>query len=237
LYPALKVFIEGDAIILAILERKDDEAGKYCVSRACGLALNMLSIIQRYNAKSRKYKLPILELGIGICYQNSPPTYLLDGKKKIMISPAINSADRLSSCHRTLRRTIDKNRRAFNLYVYQSAQESEKPLSDDEIILRYNVNGIELNEAGFNKLAKEIDLKTMNCMIPEMQKEPIIIHTGKFPLVAGTFQSLIIREEWVQELNTVNYQPSGKVNRKYYEICTQVRLKKYVEQQESMGRE
>ena len=236
-YAALKVFIEGDAIILAILERKDDEAGKYCVSRACGLALNMLNIIQRYNAKSRKYKLPILELGIGICYQNSPPTYLLDGKKKIMISPAINSADRLSSCHKTLRRTIDKNRRAFNLYVYQSAQESEKPLSDDEIILRYNVNGIELNEAGFNKLAKEIDLKTMNCMISEMQKEPITIHTGKFPLVTGTFQSLIIREEWVQELNTVNYQPSGKVNRKYYEICTQVGLKKYVEQQESMGRE
>ena len=236
-YAALKVFIEGDAIILAILERKDDEAGKYCVSRACGLALNMLSIIQRYNAKSMKYKLPILELGIGICYQNSPPTYLLDGKKKIMISPAINLADRLSSCHKTLRRAIDKNRRAFNLYVYQSAHESEKPLSDDEIILRYNVNGIELNEAGFNKLANEIDLKTMNCMIPEMQKEPIIIHTGKFPLVAGTFQRLIIREEWVQELNTVNYQPSEKVGRKYYEICTQVRLKEYVDQQESMGRE
>jgi len=235
-YAALKVFLEGDAIILAILERKDDEAGRYCVSRACGLAMNMLSIIQRYNAKSRKYKLPILELGIGICYQNAPPAYLLDGKKKIMISPAINLADRFSSCHKTLRRILDKNNRAFNLYVYQSPTDGGKDLSDDEIILRYNVNGIELNQSGFTKLAQEIDLKTMNCLIPEIQKEPIVIHTGKFPLVTGTFQRLIIREDWVQELNTENYQPAEKVERKYFEVCTQDALKEYVEKQESRSR-
>jgi hypothetical protein len=236
-YGALKVFIEGDAIILAILERKDDEAGKYCVSRGCGLAINMLSVIQRYNAKSRKYKLPILELGVGICYQNAPPAYLIDGKKRIMISPAINLADRLSSCHKTLRRVMDKGGKAFNLYVYQSTGDGDKGLSDDEIILRFNVNGIELNQAGFEKLTKEIDLKTMNCLIPEIQKEPIIIHTGKFPLVTGSSQRLIIREDWVQELNTVNYQPSGKVNRKYFEVCTMDILKKYVEKQENRGRE
>jgi len=153
-----------------------------------------------------------------------------------MISPAINSADRLSSCHKTLRRIIDKDSRAFNLYVYQSDKDAQKSLSQDEIILRYNVNGIELNQAGFNKLSKEIDLKTMNCLLPELQKEPIILHTGKFPLVTGTFQRLIIREDWVQELNTVTYQSSGKVNRKYFEICTQYALKKYVAKQENMGR-
>jgi len=236
-YAALKVFIEGDAIILAILERKDDEAGKYCVSRACGLAINMLSVIQRYNIKSKKHKLPILELGVGICYQNKPPSYLLDGKKRIMISPAINLADRLSSCDKTLRKVTDKSSRAFNLYVYQAARETDKGSSEDEIILRYNVNGIELNEAGFNKLAKEIDLKTMNCLIPEIQKEPIIIHTGKFPLVTGTFQRLIIREEWIQEMDTVNYKPAGMVNRKYFEVCTQEALKKYVKKQENAGGE
>jgi class 3 adenylate cyclase len=216
-YGALKVFIEGDAIILAILERKDDEAGRYCVARACGLAINMLNVIQKYNGKSRKYNLPILELGVGICYQNAPPAYLLDGKKRIMISPAINLADRLSSCHKTLRRFLDKNGKNFNLYVYESGKDEDNVLSDDEIILRYNVNGIELNEAGFKKLASEIDLKTMNCLIPELQKEPIIIHTGKFPLVTGTFQRLILREDWVQELSPLDMKVLGKVNRKYYD--------------------
>ncbi len=234
-YGALKVFIEGDAIILAILERKDDEAGRYCVSRACGLAINMLNVIQKYNGKSKKYNLPILELGIGICYQNAPPAYLLDGKKRIMISPAINLADRLSGCHKKLRRVLDKNNREFNNYVYESGKNKDNALSDDEIILRYNVNGIELNEMGFKKLTSEIDLKTMNCLIPELQKEPIIIHTGKFPLVTGTFQRLILREDWVQELNPVDLRVIGRVNRKYYEVCTQYALKQYVEKQESNG--
>ena len=231
-YGALKVFIEGDAIILAILERKDDEAGKYCVSRACGLAINMLNVIQKYNAKSKKYNLPILELGVGICYQNAPPAYLLDGKNRIMISPAINLADRLSSCNKTLRRVFAESDKAFNLFVYQSDIDKGKALSEDEIILRYNVNGIELNEAGFKKLTSEIDLKTINCLIPEIQKDPIIIHTGKFPLVTGTFQRLIIREDWVQELNSVDLKILGKVNRKYYEVCTQEALKLHIKQQE-----
>jgi hypothetical protein len=231
-YGALKVFIEGDAIILAILERQADEVGKYCVSRACGLAINMLNVIQRYNAKSMKYKLPILEIGIGICYQNAPPAYLLDGKKRIMISPAINLADRLSSCSKTLRKVLDEKERPFNLYVYQAGEEQDNVLSEDEIILRYNVNGIELNETGFNKLTREIDLKTMNCLIPEIQKEPIIIHTGKFPLVTGIVQRLIVREDWAQELNPVNFKTVGKVNRKFYEICTHNVLKEYIEKQE-----
>jgi len=232
-YGALKVFIEGDAIILTILERKKDEVGKYCVARACGLAMNMLNVIQRYNAKSIKYKLPILELGIGICYQNAPPAYLLDGKKRIMISPAINLADRFSGCNKTLRRTLDTKGMPFNLYVYQAGQEPDPVLSEDEFVLRYNVNGIELNEAGFDKLTKEIDLKTMNCLVPGIQKEPIIIHTGKFPLVTGIVQRLIVREDWVQELNMFNLQTVGKVNHKYYEICTNVALKDYIEKQES----
>jgi hypothetical protein len=231
-YGAMKVFIEGDAIILAILERKEEESGRYSVSRACGLAINMLNVIQRYNAKSRKYKLPILELGFGICYQGQPPAYLLDGKKKIMISPAINSADRLSSCHKKLRRTFDRNSKPFNLYVYLAGQNSSASLSDDEIVRRYNVNGIELNEPGFKKLAAEIDLKSMNCRIPELNNEDIRIHTGKFPLVTGTYQRLIIREDWIREVSAKDFQVKGKTDRKYYEICTNPILTKYVKSRE-----
>jgi hypothetical protein len=80
----------------------------------------MLYVIQKYNAKSRKYNLPVLELGVGICYQNAPPSYLLDGRKRIMISPAINQADRLSGCSKLLRRVFDKDRTPFNLVVCQA---------------------------------------------------------------------------------------------------------------------
>ncbi|MBW2502711.1 MAG: hypothetical protein JRD39_07190 [Deltaproteobacteria bacterium] len=234
-YGALKVFIEGDAIILAILERRDDKGGKYCVARACGLAINMLYVIQKYNAKSRKYNLPVLELGVGICYQNAPPSYLLDGRKRIMISPAINQADRLSSCSKLLRRVFERDRTPFNLVVCQAGGDRMTPGSDDEAVLRYNVNGIELNGTGFTKLAAEIDLKTLNCFIPEVQAEPIIVHTGKFPLVTGSFQRLIIREDSVWDFNPVEQRIQGRVARKYYEISTLESLKQYVENRESAG--
>lgn len=231
-YGALKVFIEGDAIILTILERKADKRGKYTVSRACGLALNMLNVIQKYNVKSKKYNLPILELGVGVCFQNAPPAYLLDGKKRIMISPAINLADRLSSCNKNLRRIFAGEPKPFNLYVCQMENQDDKLPGDDENMLRFNVNGIELNAAGFKKLAGEIDLKTINCRISGLQKDPILLHTGKFPLVTGTFQRLIIREDWVQGLDPATYRPSEKVDRKYYEVCTQKAVRQYVESYE-----
>jgi hypothetical protein len=82
------------------------------------------------------------------------------------------------------------------------------------------------------KLAREIDLTTINCLIPEVRKNPIIIHTGKFPLLTGSFQRLIIREDWALELNPTAFEVMGKVNRKYYEVCTHNALKQYVENQE-----
>jgi hypothetical protein len=72
----------------------------------------------------------------------------------------------------------------------------------------------------------------MNCSIPELHDEEIRIHTGKFPLVTGTFQRLIIREDWVKEVDGTDFQIKGKTNRKYYEVCTNPILSKYVKSRE-----
>ena len=109
-YDASKVFIEGDAIILSIFESKDTPQGCYSVARACGLAIRILQIVHRYNIKNEENNLPILELGIGICASQGPPAYLFDGDSKIMISPAINLADRLSSCDKKLRKRLKKSK-------------------------------------------------------------------------------------------------------------------------------
>ena len=97
-YGATKVFVEGDAIILAILEQEGAPA--LSVSRACVLAREMIEIVGGYNHLLQRAGLPALELGIGISYQDSAPMYLLDGEHRIMISDALNESDRLSSCER-----------------------------------------------------------------------------------------------------------------------------------------
>ena len=63
-YRAEKVFIEGDAIILSIFEHKDTPQGWYSVARACGLAIRMLQIVQRYNIKNQENNLRSWNLGL-----------------------------------------------------------------------------------------------------------------------------------------------------------------------------
>ncbi len=227
-YGAIKVFIEGDAIILAIFEREKTPEGWYSVARACGIAMNMLFIIKRYNEKSKKNQLPILELGIGINYLESSPTFLFDGNQRIMISSAINIADRQSSCSKPLRKILSKMKPAFNLYVYQTASEEDILKTSDDIFVRYNVNGIELNPGGFKKLSNEINLTTIKADIPELKRKNIKLHTGKFPLTSGRFQRLIIRESKIRQVHPDTLASLKPTNRSYFEVCTHPAVYQYV---------
>ena len=219
-YGAVKVFIEGDAIILAIFERERTPEGWYGVARACGIAMNMLFIIKRYNDKSKNNQLPILELGIGINYLESSPTFLFDGNQRIMISSAINIADRQSSCSKPLHKIFSKMKPAFNLYVYQTASEDDMLKTSDDISVRYNVNGIDLNPDGFKKLSKEINLTTFDTDIPELKRKNIKLHTGKFPLTSGRFQRLVIRESKIRQIHPDTFASLKLTNRSYFEVCT-----------------
>jgi hypothetical protein len=219
-YGAEKLFIEGDAIILSIIEHKDASKGQYCVARACGLAVRMLHIVQRYNEHSIQHNLPILEVGIGICYNDGSPTFLFDEDRRIMISPAINIADRLSKCTKPFHKPAYNNNRPFNLYVYKIASEKDSIAETDDMVFRYNVNGIELNADGFEKLSKEIHLKSMESHLPDLQEEKIKIHTGKFPTVTGEYQRLVIREGRIPEVVPDEFRVIRQTDQKYYEVCT-----------------
>jgi hypothetical protein len=228
-YCAEKVFLEGDAVILAISEHEDAQREWYCVARACGLASSILQIVQKYNSKSEKHQLPVLELGIGISYTNSAPTFLFDESHRIMISPAINAADRMARCTKPLCRGIQNPEYPFNLYVFRTASENNDQAPEDTLFLRYNVNGIELNAKGFTKLSQEIDLQSFTCHIPELQTETIKVHTGKFPTRTGKYQRLIIREARIPIISPHDFSIIRKTDQKYFEVCTHPLLYDHVE--------
>jgi hypothetical protein len=228
-YSAEKVFFEGDAIILAIFEHEDTPEEWYCVARACGLARKILQIVQKYNSQSEKHKLPVLELGIGISYNNSPPAFLFDESNRIMISPAINAADRMSKCTKPLSQAIANLKNPFNLYVVQKASENSAATPTADMYLRHNVNGIELNAEGFEKLSQEIDLKPLECHIPKLQAEKISVHTGKFPTVTGKYHRLIIREDRIPVISPHDFSIIRKTDKKYYEVSTHPLLYEHIE--------
>ncbi len=224
-YGAVKVCIEGDAYILAIYERENAPEGWYSVARACGLGVNMLSIIRRYNLRSKKYQLPALELGIGITYRDVAPTIFFDGEHQIMISSAINLADRLSGCSKGIRKKISENREPFNLYVFQAASDADVSSTADDLSLRYNVNGIELNDTAFEKLSGEIDLKAVEAVIHKKKRK---FYTGKFPTVTGIYQRLVIREDRIPKIDPETFEIKALTDKTYYEVCTHPKLYEYI---------
>ena len=227
-YTAEKVFIEGDAMILSIFEDDDTAQGWYSVSRACGLAVHILDIVRKYNMLSRKHKLPVLELGIGISYYDSPPTFLFDESNRIMISPAINSADRMSKCSKPLHQMMSNKKRPFNLYVFESASNGDPTVKDD-LLLRYNVNGIELNANGFDKLSPELPLDSLVCDLPELRKGKITVHTGKYPTATGKYQRLVIREGRIPVVAPNDFSIIRRTDKPYFEVCTPPLLLEYIE--------
>ena len=224
-YEANKVCIEGDAYILSIYERENTPEGWYSVARACGLAISMLSIIRRCNAKNKKHQLPMLELGIGITYRSNAPTIFFDGDSQIMISSAINLADRLSGCSKSVRKKMAGNKEPFNLYVFQTESDTDVAATADDLSLRYNVNGIELNDFAFKKLSEEIDLRVVKANI---QKKRQTFYIGKFPTVTGIYQTLIIREDHIPKVDPDSLDVIDSSCRKYYEVCANPKLCEYV---------
>ena len=96
------------------------------VSRACVLAREIIEIVRGYNQLLERAGLPTLELGTGISFQDSAPMYLMDGDQQIMISDALNESDRLSSCSKRVRKAIEGVESPFNVYAFQTLNDSEE---------------------------------------------------------------------------------------------------------------
>ncbi|MCF6290549.1 MAG: hypothetical protein L3J03_06105 [Desulfobacterales bacterium] len=228
-YDAEKLFIEGDAIILALSGHQDGPDDWFGVARACGLAFSIIKIIDKYNAHGTKHHLPPLEIGCGISFRNAPPAYLFDEERPIMISPAINRADRLSGNARDLGRLLADCRKNFNLYVFRAGKQKTKLAAvGKDAYWRYNVNGIELDRDGFMELSREINLQKIDCRLPDITGERHTLYTGTFPSFSGRFQRLVIREAEILTVHPETLKVVGTTGRKYYEICTLPRLYDFI---------
>ena len=228
LFAAEKVFIEGDAVILALLERPGE--AQFAVARCCVLAREIIGVVRAYNDKSRQAGLPTLELGIGIAYQDSAPLYLMDGASRVMISPALNESDRLSSCSRAARRSLAKNPTAFNVFTFQSGEGARNGDDPDEFLLRYNIGGVHLDRAAFEKLRQEISLRTDSLQLPMVWgREPVRLYSGMVPLPSGGFQKLVVREGRVAQVDPHTFAFKRWTELSYYEACTNPEIYDHLE--------
>jgi len=212
-YGAHKVFVEGDAIILAILEREGDPA--LSVSRACVLAREMVEIVGGYNHLLQRAGLPPLELGVGISFQDSSPMYLLDGDHRIMISDALNESDRLSSCDKRVRKAMEGMAVPFNVYEFRPGA------TGDADPMRYNVGGIRISEAAFNRLRGEVSLEECKLEFPRLWgSENIRYWSALVPVGADIFRRLLVRVSQAPIVETADLRLVRWTENQIYEVCT-----------------
>jgi hypothetical protein len=222
-YGAQKVFLEGDAIILAILERSGEPG--LAVSRTCVLAREIIEIVRGYNALMQRSGMPGLELGVGITLQESAPLYLMDGEHQIMISEALNQSDRLSSCNKRARKVMESQAGPFHVYVFQSGELSkDESANPEDSILSFNLGGIRMNEAAFRKLEQEISLVPLAVKLPpsiaSSDKGEYRLLSATVPVDRDIFRKIVIRVSRVPLINVEDFSVQGWTDRTYYEVCT-----------------
>jgi hypothetical protein len=222
-FGAEKVFIEGDAVILSLFEYPASPDQWLATARACGLAKNMLEVVDKQNEVSRLYDLPELELGIGICYSPEAPKFLYDGEQRIMISPAIGAADRLSSCSWKLRRKYAKQPDLLtHVMVFQQPPDDAFKGEKGMTTFRYNLNGIELDPGAFKKLQSEMALRQIKLRLPN-EKEASRFYIGYYPDVTEETHQVVIREGKVKiwQEDSEDYPLTDTL---YYEVVTNKKI-------------
>src|SRR6266852_3001913 len=218
-FNAKKVFIEGDAVILAIFETESNLAYARAVAKACILSRQILIVCNSYNDGASRSDLPALELGIGVAFQGSAPTYWADGDSRIMISKALNLSDRLSGCAKLAKRLLGAQKTHFSVFQFLNTMEGASAEELDEFLVRFNMNGIELNEEGFQKLSEEISLDSIETKLDmPWGKENVTLYYGEVPM-GDSVELLVLRKGLARQL-----LPDGKIgvhtSHPYYEVCT-----------------
>jgi class 3 adenylate cyclase len=217
-YGANKVFLEGDAIILALLEKEGEPA--MAVSRACVLAREIIDIVRGYNETLARSGLPNLEIGIGISYQQSAPLYLMDGNRRIMISDAVNESDRLSSCNKRVRKAMGSTESVFHVFTFQTVSDSDAGENTEDFTLRFNVGGICMNEAAFQKLQHEVSISASSLRLPLLwNEEGSRILSALVPLGNDIFRKIAVRESRVAQIDLRSFSLQRWTDRRYYEVC------------------
>jgi class 3 adenylate cyclase len=220
-YGAQKVFLEGDAIILAILEKEGEPS--LSVSRMCVLAREIIEIVRGYNELMQRSGMPQLELGLGITLQESAPLYLMDGDHQIMISEALNESDRLSSCNKRARKVMEPQAGPFHVYAFQAA-DADAGGNPEDVILSFNLGGIRMNETAFRKLQKEITLEPLKVKLPatlaSSDKGEYRLFSATVPVDREIFRKIVVRESRIPRIDATDFSVKGWTERLYYEVCT-----------------
>jgi hypothetical protein len=117
------------------------------------------------------------------------------------------------------KRLLNDQKSDFSLFQFLTALEGASPEELDEFLVRYNRNGIELNEEGFQKLGEEISLSSIDTKL-EMPwgRENVVLFFGEVPM--GESVELIVLRKGLARQILADGSVGPASTHPYYEVCT-----------------
>jgi hypothetical protein len=218
-FGARKVAVEGDALTLSLLEYGGEYAECLAVARGCCVATGLVQLLDTMNAEHERIGLPRVELGLGVAYAGEAPTYLYDHARKVTISPAIARARLLSACHPLLRETCSLPG-GRGLCVASPVRRSSVDGQIGEELVRYNVNGIELDAAAYAQLNTEISLRRLS----RRGEHPATFFAGGCTDAKGESHWLLVRQRNVKLWLGGRLLEAEEDGRRYYEVISDSKL-------------
>ena len=156
--------------------------------------------------------------------------YLMDGTRQIMISRAINESDRLSSCSKGVRRFLERRSLLFNVFSFKTVEDENTGGNPDEFLLRFNIGGIHMSAAAFDKLCTEISLQPFDLKVPMIWKTSTVrVYTGMVPLGKGLFHRIVVRQGRIAHVDARDFSLKKMTDQPYYEVCIHPRIYEAIE--------
>jgi hypothetical protein len=113
----------------------------------------------------------------------------------------------------------------FNVFVFQTADEEAAAGALEDFLLNYNVGGIHLPLAAFDKMRDEISMEEFEMELPlPWGAERVRLFRGLVPVSPGVFHPILVREGRAAQVEIRDFRFVRWANHLYYEVCANPEL-------------
>ena len=143
----------------------------------------------------------------------------MDGEKRIMISEALNESDRLSSCNKRARKAMEPLGSPFHVYAFQTVSDADAGEAAEDFVMAFNLGGIRLSPAAFEKLRAEISLEPLELQLPELWgSEGFRLYRGLVGVDNDIFRKIVLRKSRVAQIDARDFKLQKWTEKSYYEV-------------------
>ena len=218
-FGAQKAVLEGDLLVLSLLEYGAQGAESLAVARGCCVAAGVIRLAKAMNVEHERLGLRRIEFGLGLAYAGEAPIYLYDDTRKIIVSPALQRAGTLAASDSAMHVAGAPSKgRALCVVLQPARRDSAGPTAGR--FARYNVDGIELDADAFAQLNVEISLRRLS----RHGKRPLTFFAGLCTDLKGERHWLVVREHRVSLWVGARLLDAGDRAQPYYEVVSDKRL-------------